>query len=293
MKTWLLLTLDEAVRQYQGNLGYADEARRLYRYDSFVANHLKVSAGDRAIIRDGNSILGSAVIERIECTPGVKQRRRCPSCGKTKLKERAHIRPRYRCECGQVCDEPINTEDNCQLYVADFGDTYLDLDTDSQIGIKDVWAVAPRLNKQMAILELDTPEATALIEGATGRSPHPDDLPASTGPTHREGARVPVYVDRLERDDRARRACIRHYGYRCAACGAALHELYGELGRNVIHVHHLTPLGEQGGPRDTDPVRDLRPLCPNCHAMVHQKKPPLTPDELARILIQNGRARPR
>jgi 5-methylcytosine-specific restriction protein A len=27
-------------------------------------------------------------------------------------------------------------------------------------------------------------------------------------------------------------------------------------------------------------VRDLIPLCPNCHAMVHRRRPPLTVEEL-------------
>ena len=33
-----------------------------------------------------------------------------------------------------------------------------------------------------------------------------------------------------------------------------------------------------------DPVKDLIPVCPNCHAMLHRKTPPLLPEELGRIL---------
>ena len=31
---------------------------------------------------------------------------------------------------------------------------------------------------------------------------------------------------------------------------------------------------------EVDPVRDLRPICPNCHAMVHRRDPPLNVEEL-------------
>ena len=33
-----------------------------------------------------------------------------------------------------------------------------------------------------------------------------------------------------------------------------------------------------------DPVTDMRPVCPNCHAMLQKKSPPHTIDELRRIM---------
>jgi len=35
---------------------------------------------------------------------------------------------------------------------------------------------------------------------------------------------------------------------------------------------------------EVDPINDLRPVCPNCHAMLHRKKPPLTIEELETII---------
>lgn len=84
-----------------------------------------------------------------------------------------------------------------------------------------------------------------------------------------EGAKITVVVNKYERDPRNRRMCIDHYGYRCQACGMDFGETYGPLAEGFIHVHHRKPVSEIGDDYVVDPVKDLIPLCPNCHAMVH------------------------
>jgi 5-methylcytosine-specific restriction protein A len=32
-----------------------------------------------------------------------------------------------------------------------------------------------------------------------------------------------------------------------------------------------------------DPIKDLRPVCPNCHAIIHRTDPPCSVDELRQI----------
>lgn len=49
-------------------------------------------------------------------------------------------------------------------------------------------------------------------------------------------------------------------------------------------MHHLRPLSD-GIERETDPAKDLVPVCPNCHALIHSKDPCYTVDE-ARALIR-------
>lgn len=96
-----------------------------------------------------------------------------------------------------------------------------------------------------------------------------------------EGAVKPITVNAYERNPLARSKCIAHHGCRCVVCGFSFENRYGEIGSGFIHVHHLTPLAAQKGRvYELDPVRDLRPVCPNCHAMLHQTEPPLTIDEL-------------
>lgn len=100
-----------------------------------------------------------------------------------------------------------------------------------------------------------------------------------------EGAIARVEVNAYERSSAARAACVAKWGTLCQACGVDFDQRYGELGRGFIHVHHLTPVSANGRAYQLDPVNDLRPLCPNCHAMVHRKYPPLSIEEL-RLLLQ-------
>lgn len=100
--------------------------------------------------------------------------------------------------------------------------------------------------------------------------------------------RTTVLVNRYERDPQKRRECVEHFGYRCQICNFDFHEVYAELGADFIHVHHLEPLAEVGGEHDIDPTVDLIPVCPNCHAILHRVTPALKPDELKRLIKQNG-----
>lgn len=105
-----------------------------------------------------------------------------------------------------------------------------------------------------------------------------------------EGERRTLVHDVHERDPRARRACIEARGTRCAACGLSFAERYGALGAGFIEVHHLTPIAHAEGARPVDPARDLVPVCPNCHRMLHREDPPLAPEELRRRIAEADRA---
>jgi 5-methylcytosine-specific restriction protein A len=77
-----------------------------------------------------------------------------------------------------------------------------------------------------------------------------------------------------ERNLEARRRCIEHYGARCVVCGLDFGKVYGEVAEGLIHVHHLKPISEVGESYVIDPVEDLRPVCPNCHAVIHLRREP-------------------
>ncbi len=95
-----------------------------------------------------------------------------------------------------------------------------------------------------------------------------------------EGAAKLVTIKIYERDRGARLRCTHHWGWKCFVCQFDFAENYGELGENFIHVHHLKPLSEVGEAYALDPISDLRPVCPNCHAMLHRKVPALAIEEL-------------
>ena len=90
-----------------------------------------------------------------------------------------------------------------------------------------------------------------------------------------EGRPMQVWVNRYERSPIARRACIAHHGTTCLVCGLNFEVMYGPKGKDFIHVHHLDPLGSLAKAHMVDPIRDLRPVCPNCHSMLHTSSPPI------------------
>ncbi|OES30823.1 HNH endonuclease [Alteromonas macleodii] len=101
---------------------------------------------------------------------------------------------------------------------------------------------------------------------------------------YEEGATKKVSVNIYERNSEARRKCIAKYGYSCQVCEFDFEEKYGELGKEFIHVHHLVPLSDIKKEYKLNPTKDLVPVCPNCHAMLHKTQPPLLIEQLKEIL---------
>jgi hypothetical protein len=106
-----------------------------------------------------------------------------------------------------------------------------------------------------------------------------------------EGALKQITINAYERDPNARRACIERYGLTCSVCAFNFVEFYGEVGEGYIHVHHLTPISSIREEYSVDPIQDLRPICPNCHAMIHKKRPPYTIEEMRHIIecVENNK----
>jgi predicted HNH restriction endonuclease len=101
--------------------------------------------------------------------------------------------------------------------------------------------------------------------------------------TYYEGSTKHITVNVYERSAKARRVCIARYGVDCFICGFNFKSVYGEAGDGFIHVHHLKPLSEVGEEYELHPVKHLRPVCPNCHAMIHRKTPAHTIEEMREL----------
>lgn len=111
---------------------------------------------------------------------------------------------------------------------------------------------------------------------------YPDEL--SEHGLYPEGAAKTVVVNAYERNVASRQKCIEFYGPRCVVCELDFEERYGDLGHGFIHVHHEVPLSLIKQTYFVDPIRDLKPVCPNCHAMLHRATPPLSIKELRACL---------
>ena len=99
-----------------------------------------------------------------------------------------------------------------------------------------------------------------------------------------EGALITVKANKYERNQKARKECVAKKGYQCLVCGRDFEATYGEIGKNFIHVHHLTPISSVGKEYELNVDTDLVPVCPNCHYMLHRKDPPYTVEELKGII---------
>lgn len=102
-----------------------------------------------------------------------------------------------------------------------------------------------------------------------------------------EGAKKTIVVNIYERDPAGRERCIEHWGSKCSVCGFDFQAAYGDIGSGFIHVHHLISLSSVGRRYRLDPVKHLRPVCPNCHAMLHHVRPPFKITELKKIIKDN------
>jgi len=99
-----------------------------------------------------------------------------------------------------------------------------------------------------------------------------------------EGATRRISVNVYERNPQARQQCIAYYGHACCICGFDFATCYGTCAEGYIHVHHLKAISEIGKEYQVDPVKDMRPLCPNCHSVVHMRTPSYSIEEVKKMI---------
>jgi predicted HNH restriction endonuclease len=98
------------------------------------------------------------------------------------------------------------------------------------------------------------------------------DPAADSVASRTEGRQRVVISARAERDPALRGDALRVHRAVCMACGFDFGAVYGEWGNGFAEVHHVRPLADGDGERETDPRRDLAVLCANCHRMVHRRR---------------------
>ena len=104
-----------------------------------------------------------------------------------------------------------------------------------------------------------------------------------------EGTRSSIMTSVYERNSFARDKCLEIHGYKCLVCEIDFEETYGKIGQEYIHVHHKVPISSIKESYQINPKDDLVPVCPNCHAMLHKKRPiPYTPEKLKKQMYDKG-----
>lgn len=105
-----------------------------------------------------------------------------------------------------------------------------------------------------------------------------------------EGAVSRIEVNAYERNPKARQMCLDHHGLKCAVCGMTFAQRYGAIAQDFIHVHHLRQLSSVGLDYEVDPIVDLRPVCPNCHAVIHLRRLPYSIEEVRAMMKSSRKA---
>jgi len=102
---------------------------------------------------------------------------------------------------------------------------------------------------------------------------HESSLTDEVKQPHRyfEGATRRVFINAYERNREAVLRCKGVRGTKCAICGFDFGMVYGSDYAGFIRIHHLKPLSKIGCTYVVDPVADLCPVCPNCHAVIHYR----------------------
>lgn len=76
---------------------------------------------------------------------------------------------------------------------------------------------------------------------------------------------------RVERNQKLSKDAKKIHGSKCKICDFDFFKVYGEIGKDYIEAHHLTPLSKLKGQKIAlDPRKDFTVLCANCHRMIHR-----------------------
>lgn len=266
-RCWLVLTFGDD-RSYAGNLGYDDDPRTVYRYDSDVQNHMRVSTSDVFVIRDRRQLIGVAIVEDIRTSETTKVRQRCPVCSSTTLAERSTIKPRFRCARKHEFDEPTRESAPCTAYEARLGGFVEAVDA---VPVAALRAACLRYTAQSSIQELSpdairwglgavSPEAGALLPPPGQTDTEPLDAGAATEMAELRNSNseddVVPHGDERESVNRSirlrrgqaafRRNLVARYGARCMVSGCELFD--------IVEAAHIAPYR---GIADNSPVNGL------------------------------------
>lgn len=146
------------------------------------------------------------------------------------------------------------------------------------------WAKIPARTPDETTRSLTAVAVPALALALSGLLEKNDQTAAPFYEPLPEGASITVEANRYERNPVNRLRCISHYGTSCWVCEVDFGELYGPTAAGFIEVHHRVPVSAMGGEYLVDPIRDLVPLCSNCHSAAHRRNPPYQPSEIRELL---------
>lgn len=97
-----------------------------------------------------------------------------------------------------------------------------------------------------------------------------------------EGKQIYSLSKTYQRSKKLRDSAIEHFSHdniiKCDCCGFETSSYYGNKYGNIvcIEIHHLKPIFLYEGDDETktieEAIKNLLPVCPNCHRIIHKNK---------------------
>ena len=99
----------------------------------------------------------------------------------------------------------------------------------------------------------------------------------------------------FRRNPGLRKQAISTYGLSCYVCKFNFAKCYGSVGDGFVEIHHENPLAERieflSGIRTSTTVENVKPVCSNCHRMLHRETPAMSIRQLAERLMEQSSCR--
>ena len=88
----------------------------------------------------------------------------------------------------------------------------------------------------------------------------------------------------MDYKERLKKECLDYYGAICDICGFDFGYTYGEAYESCIQVHNHKHVEGEEILETTHPIEDLIPVCHNCHCVIHSTTPPISVDDMRKMV---------
>lgn len=130
--------------------------------------------------------------------------------------------------------------------------------------------------------------ALAIVEVVSSETEHLSLESEAEGISEAEEGRILTRVHRIRErkrelvEEKKKRFAIKNGRLFCEVCGFDFEKVYGEGGKGLIECHHIRPVHTLR-PGEKTRLEDLVLICPNCHRLIHSRKPWFTLNELGEL----------
>jgi putative restriction endonuclease len=120
MKGWIAITTqNRATAAYHSSIGYT--------FSELTPHHRHIAVNDIFFLRDKDTLVAIAKVQRVEAHPIDKHVQRCPVCGESQLGFRVSRATGYRCLNGHSFTDPVMAVQAGTEYRAHFGLDFVDV----------------------------------------------------------------------------------------------------------------------------------------------------------------------